>query len=464
MTAPGAASSGSITSSAGPARARSASASRSTKDADVRQPLAHRGPGGLQHERAHRRRHLRQIRGQVEPVVPVQPVAQRRPVRRGRTAGQHVVGQRAEREHVQPDPVSVAVPHALGSLERLGQPPVHVHRTGAHHRARRAAAVGRAHQPGDPAARQPGRRRARERARAAPVTHQDPQLTVGRPVHPDRVRRQPAVHDPVPVRVRHRLGDLPQQPKLRFRGNAARVVGLPQVEPLEPVIDRVHQADAELAVDDVPRAQQPVVRQPRHDPELVLGDLADLGPFGRGRTWRGDQEPDPAPVGGGHPVERRPVLPAVTLAERLLVDHPRARLPLAPLDDPDPLHQRGDDLIAVRAARTAAAWPAPAAARRSRAARNRSRRHPGRTGPSGTAAAAGTAGQGDAGRRTPARTARPCEDRGSPRPSPGPSGSARPAACWPAAAPCAAPASAASPRPGDRHAARSGHRPRKVPE
>ena len=166
-------------------------------------------------------------------------------------------------------------------------------------------------------------------------------------MHPDRVRGQPAVHDPVPVRVRHRLGDLPQQPQLRFRGNAARVVGLPQVEPLEPVIDRVHQADAELAVDDVPRAQQPVVRQPRHDPELVLGDLADLGPFGRGRARRGDQEPDPAPVGGGHPVEGRPVLPAVTLAERLLVDHPRARFPLAPLDDPDPLHQRGDDLIAV---------------------------------------------------------------------------------------------------------------------
>ena len=424
---------------------------------DVGQPLAHRGPGGLQHERAHRRRHLRQVRGQVEPVVPVQPVAQRRAVRRGRAAGQHVVGQRAEREHVQPDPVGVAVPHALGGLERLGQPPVHVHRTGTHHRARRAAAVGRAHQPGDPAARQPGRRRARERARAPPVTHQDPQLAVGRPVHPDRVRRQPAVHDPVPVRVRHRLGDLPQQPQLRFRGNAARVVGLPQVEPLEPVVDRVHQADAELAVDDVPRAQQPVVRQPRHDPELVLGDLADLGPLGRGRARRGDQEPDPAPVGGGHPVERRPVLPAVTLAERLLVDHPRARLPLAPLDDPDPLHQRGDDLIAVGADGLLR--------------RGRLQQPPGDPGQPGIALGAVQAEQVHPGRlRQQAAQARVVQEDGllherhdrarigdRRRRSPGPSGSARPAACWPAAAPCAAPASAASPRPGDRHAARSGH-------
>jgi hypothetical protein len=34
------------------------------------------------------------------------------------------------------------------------------------------------------------------------------------------------------VRVRHRLGDLAQQPQLRFRGNTARMVGLPLVEPL----------------------------------------------------------------------------------------------------------------------------------------------------------------------------------------------------------------------------------------
>ena len=378
---------------------------------DVRQPLAHRRPGGLQHQRAHRRRHLRQVRRQVEPVVPVQPLAQRRAVGRGRTAGQHVVGQGAEREHVEPDPVGIPVPHALGGLERLGQPPVHVHRARPHRRARLAAAVGRAHQAGHPAARQPGRRRPRDRARAAPVTHQHPQLAVGRPVHPDRVRRQPAVHDPVPVRVRHRLGHLPQQPQLRFRGNAARVVGQPQVEPLEPFVQRVDQADAELAVDHVPRAQQPVVRQPRHDPVLVLGDLADPGPLGRRRARRRDQEPDPAPVGRGHPVERRPVLPAVALAERLLVDHPRARLALAALHDPDPLHQRGDDLLPVDADRLL---------RRGRLEQplgdpgqpGIAPRRPGRTGRSGTPAAAGSAAPDGAGTRTPARTARPCARRG----------------------------------------------------
>ena len=50
-------------------------------------------------------------------------------------------------------------------------------------------------------------------------------------------------------------------------------------------------------------------------------------------------------------MERRPVLPAVAFPERILVDHPGAGLTLAALDDSDPLHQRGDDLVAVRADR-----------------------------------------------------------------------------------------------------------------
>ena len=48
-------------------------------------------------------------------------------------------------------------------------------------------------------------------------------------------------------------------------------------------------------------------------------------------------------------MERRPVLPALALAERLLVDHPGTGLALAALDDPDPGHQRGDDLVPVGA-------------------------------------------------------------------------------------------------------------------
>ena len=68
------------------------------------------------------------------------------------------------------------------------------------------------------------------------------------------MRRQPAVHHPVPVRVRHRLGHLPQQPELRFRGNAARMIGQPQVEPLELLVQGVDKANPQFTVNHVPGA------------------------------------------------------------------------------------------------------------------------------------------------------------------------------------------------------------------
>ena len=81
----------------------------------------------------------------------------------------------------------------------------------------------------------------------------------------------------------------------------------------------------------------------------MLGDLAHLRPGRGGGPGRGDEEPDPGPVGGRDAVEGRPVLPAVALPERLLVDDPGTGLALAPLHDPDPGHQGGDDLVPVSA-------------------------------------------------------------------------------------------------------------------
>ena len=101
----------------------------------VGQPLAHRGPGGLQDQGADGGRHLGQVSRQVQAVVAVQPLAQRGPVGGGRAASQDEVGEGAEGEHVEPDPVRVAVPHAFRRLERFGQPPVHVHRAGAQQHA-----------------------------------------------------------------------------------------------------------------------------------------------------------------------------------------------------------------------------------------------------------------------------------------------------------------------------------------
>ncbi len=68
-----------------------------------------------------------------------------------------------------------------------------------------------------------------------------------------------------------------------------------------------------------------------------------------GRAGRGDEEADASAVGGGDAVKRRPVLPALTLGEWLLVDDPRTGLALAAWHDADLLHQRGDDAVAVRA-------------------------------------------------------------------------------------------------------------------
>ena len=129
------------------------------------------------------------------------------------------------------------------------------------------------------------------------------------------------------------------------------MVGQPQVEPLELLVQRIHQADAEVVVDHVAGAQQPVVGQPGHDAVLVLGDLAHLRPGRGGGPGRGDEEPDPGPVGGRHAVKGRPVLPAVAFPERLLVDDPGTGLALAPLHDPDPGHQGSDDLVPVSADR-----------------------------------------------------------------------------------------------------------------
>ncbi len=165
------------------------------------------------------------------------------------------------------------------------------------------------------------------------------------------MRGQAPVHDPVAVRVGDRLRGLPQQRQLVLRGHLPGLVRQVEVEALVSLVERVDQAHAQVVLHHVPGAEQPVVLQPGHDAVLVLGDLPDLRPGGRGRPGRRHEEPDSRPVRGRHAVERRPVLPAVALAERVLVDHPRAGLALAPLHDADPLHERGDDVALVRADR-----------------------------------------------------------------------------------------------------------------
>ena len=297
---------------------------------NVRQSLAHRGPGRLQHQRPDCGGHLRQVSRQVQAAVPVQPLAKGRTVRSGRAAGQHVVGQGAEREHVQADPVRVAVPHAFGCLESLGQPPVHVHGTRAHHRARlvsrRAGAIGGAHQAGDPAAGQPGQRR------SAPPC---PRSASPRP---GPAPRPPAGGGP----RRHAASARGARPGSRARtrpprrpGAAAKAASAADKLPAWSASHRssrwnrsssgyTRPTPSSLSTMSRGRSSRSFASRDmiRYSCSATCRILARVG--GR-RARRGDQEPDPAPVGGGHPVERRPVLPAVALPERLLVDHPGAR-------------------------------------------------------------------------------------------------------------------------------------------
>jgi hypothetical protein len=148
------------------------------------------------------------------------------------------------------------------------------------------------------------------------------------------------------VGVADGLRDLSQHGQLLGK-RYARLVGEPEVEPLQPLVVAVDEPDAELVVDEVPGSQQPVVGQAGHDAELMIGDAAYAVALFAGGSRGRDEEADAVSVRGGDPVEGGPVLPALALAERLLVDDPGADLPLAALHHSDLGQQRGDDLVAV---------------------------------------------------------------------------------------------------------------------
>ena len=140
ITAPGAASSGSMTSSDGPRHRSLGLVEPFQEGPHVRNALGDRRAGGVQDQGTQFGRHLGQVDGQIKAALAVQSLPQRGAVGGGHPAGQHVVGKRAEREDVDPDPVRVRIPHTLGRLERLCHPPVHVGATGraSHHRLRSA--------------------------------------------------------------------------------------------------------------------------------------------------------------------------------------------------------------------------------------------------------------------------------------------------------------------------------------
>jgi hypothetical protein len=89
---------------------------------DVRHPLGHYRPGGLKHQMADRRRHLRKVGGGVEALVANETLTQCGPIRGRSPAGEDEVRQRAEGEDVEPDSVGMGLKDPFRRLERLGLP------------------------------------------------------------------------------------------------------------------------------------------------------------------------------------------------------------------------------------------------------------------------------------------------------------------------------------------------------
>jgi len=169
--------------------------------------------------------------------------------------------------------------------------------------------------------------------------------------HPHRARRECPVHDLVRVRVLQGLTHLPDDRQLRRERHPMGLFGDPQVEPLPRLVVVVGQADAELGLHEILGAQDAVVLQAGHHPELVFGDPADALLLGRGGAGGRHLEPDPGPLPLRDAVVGQPLLPALTVGEGLLGDGPRARGALAALDQADPGHQLAQDRLLVRADR-----------------------------------------------------------------------------------------------------------------
>jgi len=159
------------------------------------------------------------------------------------------------------------------------------------------------------------------------------------------------VDDLVAVGILDCLADLSDDRQLCGQGGAGGLAGQPQVESLPRVVVVVDQADTEVGLDKVSWPQESVVLKARHDSELMLRELANPCALAVGCAGGGDLEADPCLLLLGHLVGRQPVLPAVALGDGLLLDHPRAGLPLTALDEADPRHQVNEDQLLVGADR-----------------------------------------------------------------------------------------------------------------
>ena len=260
----------------------------------------------------------------------------------GGLAGQEVEGERAEAEDVEADAVGVRLPDSLGGAEALGEPALGVLVVGACVLAAVPVAPNRAVTPG------PAVRVIPERS-TTPAACQSPSRTLTSSEVPGTRRTHTAFGERPRWTILLPCAYWRVSPICRIidswvlERDAVVLAGQPQVEPLPRLVVRVDEADAELGLDDVAGPQEAVVLEPRHQPVLVLGDLAGVGADLVGGARGGDGEADAGAVLLDDVVVGQPVLPAVAGVDGLVLDDPRAGLALAALDQADALHQLGED-------------------------------------------------------------------------------------------------------------------------
>jgi hypothetical protein len=199
--------------------------------ADGRKPVTDGGPGCIEDQRAQRREHLRQVGGEIEPLVALQPLPQRIAIGCGWSACQQVVPHRTESEHVDLDAVHLAQPHTLRCLvDPTGRG------VGTVHEVEDRGPQG-GYQPRSWAGRGPA-----GTAGGLPVGHHDLDRTVGAVQDEHRRRGQVAVYDTMAVGVADCFADLAQQVELGGEWDALRMVCEPEVEAAELGAQRVDQA------------------------------------------------------------------------------------------------------------------------------------------------------------------------------------------------------------------------------
>ncbi|NCL75514.1 hypothetical protein AIIKEEIJ_02980 [Rhodococcus sp. YH1] len=294
--------------------------------ADGRNPFCGTGVGGVEHELPQDRGDLWQFHRQVETAVAAQSVEQFASFRcRRLPAGEQVERKRTEPEHVHPGRIGGV--HSLGSGE---QPSLVAQAAG--HEAQWSRG-----QAGHPSFRVGG-----QHTGGVPVGHLRLRAGLAVADH-DRPWVEGAVHHAVPVRVVDDLGDLGERLELPLERHRAVVVREPQVQADVALGFREHQADAEfLVLDHVDGHLQAVVLEPRQQLVFVL-HTARPGVLLRGRRpGLGQVEADTGGTFHVDVVEGGPILPALAVAERLIVDHPRADFALAARGEPDGGHQVAD--------------------------------------------------------------------------------------------------------------------------